>query len=45
MRDLIVFKLLAIPDRPELAKRRLDEADVTSLLTYNKNHITKEDYG
>lgn len=43
VRDLIVFKLLAIPDRPELDKRRLDEADITSLLRHNKNKISKED--
>ncbi|MBI3329600.1 MAG: hypothetical protein HYZ81_23210 [Nitrospinae bacterium] len=43
VRDLLVLKLLAIPERPELDKRRQDEADVTALLRHNANEITRED--
>ncbi len=45
VRDLLLLKLLAIPDRPELEKRRQDEADVTALLRRNADKISREDIG
>ena len=45
VRDLLLLKLLAIPDRPELEKRRQDEADVTALLRQNADKISREDIG
>ena len=43
VRDLLLLKLLAIPDRPALDKRRQDEADVTALLSQNADNISQED--
>jgi predicted nucleotidyltransferase len=43
VRDLLLLKLLAIPDRPELDKRRQDEADVTALLRQNADKISPDD--
>ena len=43
MRDLLLLKLFAIPDRPALDKRRQDEADVTALLSQNADTISQED--
>jgi hypothetical protein len=43
MRDLLLLKLLAIPDRPQLDKRRQDEADVTAILRQNAENISAED--
>jgi hypothetical protein len=43
VRDLLLLKLLAIPDRPALDKRRQDEADVTALLSQNADSISQED--
>jgi hypothetical protein len=45
VRDLLLLKLLAIPDRPELDKRRQDEADVTAILRQNPDKISQEDIG
>jgi len=41
LRDLILLKLLAIPERPGLDKRRQDEADVTTLLAHNADKISQ----
>jgi hypothetical protein len=35
VRDLVLLKMCAAPDRPELRARRQDEADITSLLEMN----------
>jgi hypothetical protein len=43
VRDLLLLKLLAIPDRPQLDKRRQDEADVTGILRQNADKISRED--
>jgi len=43
VRDLLLLKLLAIPDRPDLDKRRQDEADVTAILRQNADKISRED--
>jgi hypothetical protein len=43
VRDLLLLKLLAIPDRPALDKRRQDEADVTAILRQNADRISRED--
>ena len=43
VRDLLLLKLFAIPDRPALDKRRQDEADVTALLSQNADNISQED--
>ena len=43
LRDLILLKLLAVPERPELPKRLQDEADVAALLQHNAERITSED--
>jgi hypothetical protein len=43
VRDLLLLKLLAIPDRPQLDKRRQDEADVTAILRQNADKISRED--
>jgi Nucleotidyl transferase AbiEii toxin, Type IV TA system len=43
VRDLLLLKLFAIPDRPVLDKRRQDEADVTALLRQNADYISQED--
>jgi predicted nucleotidyltransferase len=43
IRDLLLLKLLAIPDRPQLDKRRQDEADVTAILRYNADKISQDD--
>ncbi|HXH13966.1 MAG TPA: hypothetical protein VNP04_29895 [Alphaproteobacteria bacterium] len=43
VRDLLLLKLLAIPDRPQLDKRRQDEADVTAILRQNADRISRAD--
>ncbi|RMD88927.1 MAG: hypothetical protein D6813_11375 [Calditrichaeota bacterium] len=43
VRDLLLLKLLAVPGRQDLGKKRSDEADITELLKYGKNFLTKED--
>jgi hypothetical protein len=43
VRDLLLLKLLAIPHRPQLDKRRQDEADVTGILRQNADKISRED--
>jgi hypothetical protein len=43
VRDLLLLKLFAIPDRPALDKRRQDEADVTALLSQYADNISQED--
>ena len=43
VRDLLLLKLLAIPDRPHLDKRRQDEADVTAILRQNPDKISRAD--
>jgi hypothetical protein len=43
VRDLILLKMFAAPNRPELDARRADEADITSLLRVNAQAITRED--
>ena len=43
VRDLILLKMFAAPNRPELDARRADEADMTSLLRVNANTVTAED--
>ena len=43
VRDLLLLKMFAAPNRPELLARRLDEADITSLLELNSGTVTVED--
>ena len=43
LRDLILLKLWAIPDRTEKRKRMLDEADVVGLIEMNPQRISAED--
>ena len=43
LRDLILLKLWAIPDRPQKGKRALDEADVVGLIEMNPERISSED--
>jgi predicted nucleotidyltransferase len=43
LRDLILLKLLAIPDRTEKRKRMLDETDVVGLIEMNPQRISAED--
>jgi hypothetical protein len=43
LRDLILLKMWAIPDRPERAKRLQDEADVVGLLAMNSGLVSVED--
>jgi hypothetical protein len=43
VRDLILLKLLAAPNRAELDARRADEADITSLLRVNSQTVSRED--
>lgn len=43
LRDLILLKMWAIPDRPERAKRLQDEADVVGLIEMNPDRISAED--
>lgn len=43
MRDLLLLKIWAAAERPELTKRMRDQADVAELLTYNADKITSAD--
>lgn len=43
VRDLILLKLWAIPDRPDVAKRMQDQTDVAELLQYNADAISAQD--
>jgi hypothetical protein len=43
LRDLILLKMWAIPDRPERAKRLQDEADVVGLIAMNSGRVSVED--
>lgn len=41
--DLILLKMFAAPNRPELVARRMDEADITGLVQMNSNSLTATD--
>jgi predicted nucleotidyltransferase len=43
LRDLILLKMWAAPERPQLGKRMRDEADVAELIEINANGVTAED--
>lgn len=43
LRDMIMLKLWAAPDRPELGKRAQDEADVIGLIEMNPDKVSAED--
>ena len=43
LRDLILLKLWAIPDRPAKGKRMQDETDVVGLIEMNQERISAED--
>lgn len=43
LRDLILLKMWAIPDRPERSKRMQDETDVVALLEMNPERVSAED--
>jgi hypothetical protein len=43
VRDLILLKMFAAPNRPELVARRQDEADITGLVQLNATTLTAED--
>ena len=43
LRDLILLKLWAVPERPEMAKRTQDETDVIGLIEYNSEKVSAED--
>jgi predicted nucleotidyltransferase len=43
LRDLILLKMWAAPDRPEQRKRRQDETDVVGLIELNPDKVSAED--
>jgi hypothetical protein len=43
VRDLLLLKMFAAPNRPVLDARRADEADITSLLRINSQTVANED--
>jgi predicted nucleotidyltransferase len=43
IRDLLLLKLFAIPDRPDPVKAMQDRTDVAALLRDNADHISQED--
>lgn len=43
LRDLILLKMWAIPDRPEMSKRMQDETDVVRLIEFNPEKVSAED--
>jgi hypothetical protein len=43
VRDLLLLKLLAIPDRPDPVKAMQDRTDVSALLRDNPGKISRED--
>jgi len=42
LRDLILLKLWAAPERPELGKRMQDEADIVTLIEMNAEKVSSE---
>ncbi len=45
LRDLILLKMWAAPERPERGKRLQDEADVVGLIEFNPENVSTEDIG
>jgi len=43
LRDLILLKMWAAPERPELGKKMRDEADVTQLIETNPGKVSADD--
>ncbi len=43
VRDLLLLKMFAAPNRPDLAARKQDEADIVGVLQFNAATITAED--
>jgi hypothetical protein len=43
VRDLVLLKMFAAPNRPELGARRQDETDVTQILDISRGKITGQD--
>jgi hypothetical protein len=43
VRDLVLLKMFAAPNRHELSARRQDETDITGLLQFNATTVTAED--
>jgi hypothetical protein len=43
VRDLLLLKTMAAPERDELSKRRADEADITGILESNRETVTAAD--
>ncbi len=43
LQDLILLKLIAAPNRPEMGKRMQDQTDVVQLISYNHEKITAAD--
>lgn len=43
LRDLLLLKLMAIPERPDPARAMQDQADVAALLRHGADQITRED--
>jgi hypothetical protein len=43
VRDLLLLKMFAAPNRPDLNARRQDETDITGLLQFNASTITAQD--
>jgi predicted nucleotidyltransferase len=43
LRDLILLKMWAAPERPERGKRLQDEADIVNLIEFNSEKVTAED--
>jgi hypothetical protein len=43
LRDMILLKLWAAPERPELRKRTQDEADAIGLIELNRDKVSAED--
>jgi hypothetical protein len=41
VRDLVLLKMIAAPNRPELVARRMDETDITGLLEMNSASISR----
>ncbi len=43
VRDLLLLKMFAAPNRPDLGARKQDEADIVQVLQFNAETITAED--
>jgi hypothetical protein len=43
VRDVVLLKMFAAPNRPALGTRRQDETDIVQLLEFNKENVTKDD--